>query len=68
MNQNDLNAGYKLLETASLVDFKVGEPIIQSSADGEYISLQVDLTLGSDDDDEELSNAVEWAAFGFMFA
>jgi len=68
MNQNDLNAGYKLLETASLVDFKVGEPIIQSSADGEYISLQVDLTLGSDDDDEELSNAVACAAFGLIFA
>jgi hypothetical protein len=69
MNHIDHSVGYKLLETAALVDFKVGDPIIQSSIDGEYISLQVDLQIGTDDEDEEYStNAVEWAAFGLIFA
>jgi hypothetical protein len=67
MNHFDRNGGYQLLETASLVDFKVGEPIIKACTDGENIFLQVDLMLG-DDDEEESADIAEWASFGLIFA
>ena len=67
MNHLDRSCGYQLLETASLVDFKVGEPIIQACTDGENIFLQVDLMLG-DDDEEESADIAEWASFGLIFA
>ena len=66
MNHFDRSAGYQLLETASLVDFRIGEPIIQTCTDGENIFLKVDLMLG--DDDEESADIAEWASFGLIFA
>ena len=67
MNHFDRSTGYQLLETASLVDFRIGEPIIQTCTDGENIFLQVDLMLGKDDD-EEPADIAEWACFGLIFA
>jgi len=67
MNQLDRSAGYQLLETASLVDFSIGEPIIQACTDGENIFLQVDLMLGGDEE-EEPADIAEWASFGLIFA
>jgi hypothetical protein len=66
MNHFDRSAGYQLLETASLVDFRIGEPIIQTCTDGENIFLQVGLMLGNDD--EESADIAEWASFGLIFA
>jgi len=66
MNPLDRGAGYQLLETASLVDFRIGEPIIQTCTDGENIFLQVDLMLGGDD--EESADIAEWASFCLIFA
>ena len=67
MNQLDRSAGYQLLETASLVDFSIGEPIIQACTDGENIFFQVDLMLGGDEE-EEPADIAEWASFGLIFA
>ena len=67
MNQLDRSAGYQLLETASLVDFSIGEPIIQACTDGENIFLKVDLMLGGDEE-EEPADIAEWASFGLIFA
>ncbi len=67
MKHLDRSAGYQLLETASLVDFRRGEPLIQTCTDGENVFLQVDLILGSDDE-EEPEDIAEWAAFGLIFA
>ena len=67
MNHLDRSAGYQLLETASLVDFRIGEPIIRTCTDGENIFLQVDLMLGADDE-EEPADIAEWASFGLIFA
>ena len=64
----DRSAGYQLLETASLVDFKIGAPLIQTCTDGENLFLQVDLRLGSDDEEEDPADIVEWAAFALIFA
>lgn len=67
MNQLDRSAGYQLLETASLVEFSIGEPIIQACTDGENIFLQIDLMLGGDEE-EEPADIAEWASFGLIFA
>ena len=67
MKHLDRSAGYQLLETASLVDFIVGVPIIQTCTDGESLFLQVDLMLGVDDEDES-ADIAEWASFGLIFA
>jgi hypothetical protein len=67
MNRIDRSAGYQLLETATLVDFSIGEPIIQACTDGENVFLQVDLMLGGDDE-EEPADIAEWASFGLIFA
>jgi hypothetical protein len=66
MKHLDRSAGYQLLETASLVDFKRGEPLIQTCTDGENLFLQVDLVFGVDDEDEP-EDIAEWASFGLIF-
>ena len=67
MNHIDLSAGYQLLEIASLVDFRIGEPIIQACTNGENFSLKVDVVLSANDE-EEPANVAEWASFGLIFA
>jgi hypothetical protein len=48
-NHLDRSAGYQLLETASLIDFRTGEPTIQACTDGENLFLKVDLVLSAND-------------------
>ena len=67
MKNLDHSAGNQLLHTASLIDFRVGEPQIQACTDGENLFLQVELVL-SNDTKENPADIVEWAAFGMIFA
>ncbi len=67
MKHLDRSAAYQLLDTASLVDFRRGEPLIQTCTDGENLFLQIELVLGEDGGDEP-EDIVEWAAFGLIFA
>jgi hypothetical protein len=67
MNHLDRSAGYQLLEIASLVYFRIGEPIIQACTDGENFSLKVDVVLSANDE-EEPADVAEWASFGLIFA
>ena len=67
MKHLDHSAGHQLLNTASLIDFRIGEPQIQACTDGENLSLQVELIL-SNDPEEDPADTVEWAAFGMIFA
>ena len=46
------SAGYQLLETASLVEFRIDKPLIQTCTDGENLFLQVELMLGVTDEEE----------------
>ncbi len=68
MNPRDRSAGYQLLETTSLVDFRIGEPIIQACTGEEKSFLQVDRILGTYDEEDEPADIAEWAAFGPVFA
>ena len=67
MKHLDRSAGYQLLESASLVEFRIGKPLIQTCTDGENIFLQIDLMLGVADE-EESADIAEWASFGLIFA
>ena len=68
MNNNlDRSAGYQLLETASLIDFRTGEPTIQACTDGENLFLKVDLVLSANDA-EDPADIAEWASFGLIYA
>jgi hypothetical protein len=68
MSAVDRSAGFQLLKTATLVDFRVGEPVIQACTDGENLALKVEITPGNDSEDEDPADTVEWAAFGLIFA
>jgi hypothetical protein len=67
MKQSERSTGYRLLKTASLVDFRVGEPAIQACTDGENLALTVGLVLSADDD-EDPADIAEWASFGLIYA
>lgn len=68
MSAVDRSAGFHLLKTAALVDFRVGEPVIQACTDGENLALQVEIIPGNDPEDEDPADTVEWAGFGLIFA
>ncbi len=59
---NDDSAAFKLMETGVLVEFKVMHTDIQPSLDGESLTVQVDLRLAADDDEDEFAaeGTVEW--------
>lgn len=67
MEQSERSAGHQLLKTASLVDFRIGEPDIQACTDGENLALTVDLVLSADAD-EDPADIAEWASFGLIYA
>lgn len=67
MKQSERSAGHQLLKTASLVDFRIGEPAIQACTDGENLALTVDLVLSADAD-EDPADIAEWASFGLIYA
>lgn len=67
MEQSERSVGYQLLKTASLVDFRIGEPAIQACTDGENLALTVDLVLSADAD-EDPADIAEWASFGLIYA
>lgn len=67
MEQSERSAGHQLLKTASLVDFRIGEPAIHACTDGENLALTVDLVLSANAD-EDPADIAEWASFGLIYA
>lgn len=56
-----------LLETGTLVLFRVVDAHTELSPDKESIFVRVDLVFEGDDQDIEPAEIVEWSAFGFLF-
>jgi len=56
-----------LLETGTLVLFRVVDAHTELSPDKENIFVRVDLVFEGDDQDIEPAEIVEWSAFGFLF-
>ena len=63
----DRSAGYKLIETGTLVEFEVKDSKVEPSLDGETSFVHVDIQLGGPEGGAG-ADQVEWGGFGYMFA
>jgi hypothetical protein len=61
----DRAAGYSLLETGTLVEFRVAKTEIHEGPDAAEFSVEIQLEFLPDPGTEE--NDLEWGAFGFLF-
>ncbi len=61
------NIAYDLLKTGLLAEFNVIESVTEQAPDKENVHVRVDLEFIGEEDDEP-SDIVEWASFGFIFA
>ena len=65
MTAPDRTAGYSLLESGTLVNFKIVRTQIQEGPDPAEFALEIDLHFPLDPESEE--HDLEWGAFGFLF-
>ncbi len=69
MTDSDRFAGHRLLETGTLVEFRIVKQSIEAGPDDAEFAVRVDLVFNSEDDEGiEAEDIAEWGAFGFMFA
>ena len=66
MNDTGTSAEHRLLETGTLVRFRIVDTQTQVSPDKENVFVRIDLVF-EDDEDTDPEEIVEWAAFGFLF-
>ena len=65
--------GYELLNTGTLVTFRIVEEIVLEAPDEAEFSLRLQLKFvpaeddGEQDEDDAAEDIAEWGAFGFMF-
>jgi hypothetical protein len=67
MNDTGKSAAHRLLETGTLVRFRVVDTHTELSPDKENVFVRADLVFEDDDEDTDPGEIVEWAAFGFLF-
>ncbi len=67
MSENRKSAEQGLLETGTLVLFRVVDTHTELSPDKENVFVRADLVFEGDDQDIEPAEIVEWSAFGFLF-
>jgi hypothetical protein len=67
MNADDHIAAAELLESGTLVEFRILEVKVLPAPDEAEFGVQVDLQLGTVDEEGDTSNDVEWGSFGFLF-
>lgn len=60
-------AWQQLLETGTLVRFRVLDTHTELSPDNENIAVRVDILFTGDDDDTDPAEVAEWGALGFLF-
>jgi hypothetical protein len=69
MGNDDLrSAEQRLLDTGTLVRFRILDTHTKVAPDRENLFVRVDLVLKDDEHDVEPEEIVEWGAFGFLFA
>jgi len=66
MNENDRQAGLRLLEQAVLVDFEILRSEVFAGPDGGEFGLRIELRFARDDEDD--FGGDDSGAFGFLFA
>ena len=67
MSETGKPAAQGLLETGTLVLFRVVDTHTELSPDKENICVRAELVFEDDDKDSESGEIIEWAAFGFLF-
>ena len=67
MNDTSTSAAHGLLETGTLVLFRVLDTQTELSPDKENVFVRVDQVFDDDDEDTGPEEVAEWAAFGFLF-
>ncbi len=67
MSQSTPPAWQQLLETGSLVLFRIVDTQTELSPDKENVYVRADLVFQGDDEDTDPAEIVEWGAFGFLF-
>ena len=67
MSETRKPAAQSLLETGTLVLFRVADTHTELSPDKENVYVRADLVFEGDDEETEPWEIVEWAAFGFLF-
>ena len=65
--RNRKTAEQSLLDTGTLVMFRVVDTHTEVSPDKENVFVRAELVLTDDDPDTEPAEIVEWSAFGFLF-
>ena len=66
MPSDDTIAGFELLKTGALVDFKILNEEILTGSDAAEFAVHVELLMEADDDGDP-ADAAAWGAFGFIF-
>ena len=67
MSETRKSAEQSLLETGTLVRFRVVDTHTEPSPDKENVFVRAELVFEDDDQDIEPAEIVEWSAFGFLF-
>jgi hypothetical protein len=67
MNRKNADIAADLIEVGTLVEFSVNDTHTELSPDKENISVKVEMTFETDEEYDDPSDVVEWAAFGFIF-
>jgi len=60
-------AWQQLLETGTLVLFRVLDTDTESAPDKENVAVRADLIFTSDEEDTDPADVAEWGAFGFLY-
>ena len=66
-NMNERLAGYKLIQSGSLVNFDIIETKVDESVGGDEAIVRIDLHLGEEEEGDYRSEDHEWGGFGFIF-
>lgn len=67
MDDSTKQAAHQLLQTGTLVLFRLLDTQTELSPDKENISVRADIIFEGDDDFVEPDDVAEWGAFGFLF-
>ena len=68
MSDTQQPAERSLLETGTLVGFRVVDTHLELGPDPEQFGIWADLVFEGDDDSADPAEIAEWGAFGFLFA
>ena len=67
-DNDDRIAGYKLIESGTLVNFDILSTQIDESPGGDEAIVRIELHLGEVEEDDYRTEDHEWGGLGFMFA